>query len=183
MTDYEVSTTTDSSSGKTPSSVGGLVLVKTSKPKSVNQVHDQTLFLFSTLVILSQDVKIPLVGDTSDSKFWVTLLTVFVYMEAFLRMVMYPGISVELLTLIRDDTFRHIRRLINDSLCKVSRRSFSVTLLSSLILGRTWAKRTIRRVSSTSLRRVGTTPPTTDLPFRLTVTVTFASSLSPLRTN
>jgi hypothetical protein len=30
---------------------------------------------------------------------------------------------------------------------------------------------------------VGTTPPTTDLPFRLTVTVTFASSLSPLRTN
>ena len=32
--------------------------------------------------------------------------------------VMYPGMSVELLILIRDDTFRLIRKLVNDPLCK-----------------------------------------------------------------
>jgi hypothetical protein len=77
MTDYEVPTTTVSSSDKTPSSIGALVLVKSSKPKSVNQVYDQTLLFFSTLVILSQDVKMLVVGGVSDVKIWVTLLPVF----------------------------------------------------------------------------------------------------------
>ena len=47
-----------------------------------------------------------------------SLLPVFVYMEAFLTAVMYPGMSVELLILIREDTFRLIRKIINDPLCK-----------------------------------------------------------------
>ena len=79
MTDYEVPTTTVSSSSKVPSSIGDLVLVKSSKPKSVNQVYDQTLLLFSTLVILSQTVKMPVVGGVSDGKIWVTLLPVLVF--------------------------------------------------------------------------------------------------------
>ena len=83
MTGYEVPTTTSSSSSKTPSSIGALVLVKSSKPKSVNQEYDQTRLLFSTLVILSQDVKMPVVGGVSDGKIWVTLLPVFVDMEVF----------------------------------------------------------------------------------------------------
>ena len=111
-------TTTVSSSSKAPSSIGALVFVKSSKPKSVNQVYDQTLLLFSTLVILSQDVKMPVVGGVSDGKIWVTLLPVFVYMETFLTPVMYPGMSVELLNLICDDTFGLIRKLINYPLCK-----------------------------------------------------------------
>ena len=79
MTDYEVPTTTASSSSKVPSSVVALVLVKSSKPKSVNQVYDQTLLLFSTLMILSQTVKMPVVGGVSDGKIWVTLLPVLVF--------------------------------------------------------------------------------------------------------
>ena len=46
-------------------------------------MYDQTRLLFSTLVILSQDVKMPVVGGVSDGKIWVTLLPVFVDMEAF----------------------------------------------------------------------------------------------------
>ncbi len=83
MPDYEVPTTTGSSSSKDPSSTGALVIVKVSSPKSVNQVYDQTRLLFSTLVILSQDVKMPVVGGVSDGKIWVTLLPVFVDMEVF----------------------------------------------------------------------------------------------------
>ena len=91
MTGYEVPTTTASSSSKAPSSIGALVLVKSSKPKSVNQEYDQTRLLFSTLVILSQDVKMPVVGGVSDGKIWVTLLPVFVYMEAFFDCGHVPG--------------------------------------------------------------------------------------------
>ena len=72
-------TTTASSSSKAHSSIGALVLVKSSKPESVNQVYDQTRLLFSTLVILSQDVKMPVVGGVSDGKIWVTLLPVLVF--------------------------------------------------------------------------------------------------------
>ncbi len=39
-------------------------------------------------------------------------------MEAFLTAVMYPGMSVDLLILIREDSFRIIRKVINDPLCK-----------------------------------------------------------------
>ena len=118
MTAYEVPTATGSSSSKTTTSFGGQVLVKTTKPKTVQQVFDNTRLLFSSLVLLSQNVTMPVVGGEADGKVWVTLLPVFVYMEAFLTAVMYPGMSVDLLILIRDDTFRLIRKIINDPLCK-----------------------------------------------------------------
>ena len=110
---------TASASKKAPS-VGGLVVIKASKPRSINHVYDQTRLLFSTLVILSQDVKMPVEGGALEGKTWVTLLPVFVYMEAFLAAVMYPGMHVDLLLLIRDDSFRHIRKLVNDPSCKRS---------------------------------------------------------------
>ena len=118
MTTYEMPTATGSSSSKTASSFGGQVLVKTTKPRTVQQVFDNTRLLFSSLVLLSQNVTIPVVGDEVDGKVWVTLLPVFVYMEAFLTAVMYPGMSVDLLILIREDTFRLIRKIINDPLYK-----------------------------------------------------------------
>ena len=69
---------TASASKKAPS-VGGLVVIKASKPRSINHVYDQTRLLFSTLVILSQTVKLPVVGGVSDGKIWVTLLPVLVF--------------------------------------------------------------------------------------------------------
>ena len=80
------------------------MIVKVTKSKSVQQVFDQTLLFFSSLVLLSQNVTLPVVGDDSDDKVWVTLLPVFVYMEVFLTAVMYPGMSVELLILTHGKT-------------------------------------------------------------------------------
>jgi len=94
------------------------VLVKTTKPKTVQQVYDNTRMFFSSLVLLSQNVTMPTTGGEADGKIWVTLLPVFVYMEDFLTTVMYPGMSVDLLILIREDTFRLIRQIINEPLCQ-----------------------------------------------------------------
>ena len=73
---------------------------------------------FSSLVLLSQNVTMSTTGGEADGKVWVTLLPVFVYMDDFLTTVMYPGMSVDLLILIREDSFRIIRKVINDPLCK-----------------------------------------------------------------
>ena len=75
-------TATGSSSRKTASGLGGQVLVKTTKPKTVQHVYDNTRLFF------------------------------------FLTAVMYPGMSVDLLMLIREDTFRLIRQIINEPLCQ-----------------------------------------------------------------
>ena len=90
MPAYEVSTTTGSSSTKASSSATGMVLAKASRPKSVVHVFEQTRLLFSTLVLLSQNVKVPVENGSSDAKVWVTLLPVFVYLDAFLTAVLYP---------------------------------------------------------------------------------------------
>jgi len=118
MTAYEMPTATGASSSKAASGLGGQVLVKTTKPKTVQHVYDNTRMFFSSLVLLSQNVTMPPTGGEADGKVWVTLLPVFVYMEAFLTAVMYPGMSVDLLILIREDSFRIIRKVINDPLCK-----------------------------------------------------------------
>jgi len=118
MTAYEMPTATGASSSKAASGLGGQVLVKTTKPKTVQHVYDNTRMFFSSLVLLSQNVTMPPTGGKADGKVWVTLLPVFVYMEAFLTAVMYPGMSVDLLILIREDSFRIIRKIINDPLCK-----------------------------------------------------------------
>ena len=83
MPAYEVSTTTGSSSTKASSGATGMVLAKASKPKSVAQVFEQTRLLFCTLVLLSQNVKVPTDDGSSDGKVWVTLLPVFVYLDVF----------------------------------------------------------------------------------------------------
>jgi regulator of replication initiation timing len=117
MTAYEMPTATGSTSSKASSGLGGQVLVKSTRPKTVQQVYDNTRLFFSSLVLLSQNVTMPTTGGEADGKNWVTLLPVFVYMEAFLTAVMYPGMSVDLLILIREDTFRLIRQIINEPLC------------------------------------------------------------------
>ena len=101
-----------------PSTTGRQVVVETTRSKTVQEVYDNTLLFFSNLVLLSQNVTMPTTGDETDGKVWVTLLPVFVYMEALLTVVMYPGMSVELLILIREDTFLLIRKIINDPLWK-----------------------------------------------------------------
>jgi regulator of replication initiation timing len=111
-------TSTGSSSSKASSDLGGQVLVKTTKPRTVRQVYDNTRMFFSSLVLLSQNVTMPTTGGEADGKIWVTLLPVFVYMEDFLTTVMYPGMSVDLLILIREDTFLLIRQIINEPLCQ-----------------------------------------------------------------
>jgi hypothetical protein len=59
MTSYEMPTATGPSPRKTVSGLGGQVLVKTTKPKTVLQVYDNTLLFFNSLVLLSQNVTIP----------------------------------------------------------------------------------------------------------------------------
>ena len=88
------------------------------KPKTVQHVYDNTRLFFSSLVLLSQNITMPTTGEEADGKVWATLLPVFVYMEAFLTSVMYLGMSVDLLMLIREDTFRLISQIINEPLCQ-----------------------------------------------------------------
>jgi hypothetical protein len=105
---------------------------------------------------------------------------------------MYPEMSVELLLLIRDDTFRLIRKLINDPLCKctldsvlleVSDRFEEILLGYALKLPYPGSGTTAKILSSAFSRRVGTTRPTTAPPFRLTETVSFVGSLRPSTTS
>jgi hypothetical protein len=66
MTAYEMPTVTGSTSSKAASGLGSQVLVKTTKPKTVQQVYDNTRMFFSRLVLLSQNVTIPTTGGEAD---------------------------------------------------------------------------------------------------------------------
>ena len=61
-------TATGSSSTKASSGLGGQVLVKTTKPRTVQQVYDNTRMFFSSLVLLSQNVTMPTTGGEADGK-------------------------------------------------------------------------------------------------------------------
>jgi len=91
---------------------GGVeVMPGKSTPRSPFHVYKQTRMLLFTMVLLVQDTLI--VNDRHETVCWLTLLPVFVYMEALLSVMTYKGMTLSGFILFRDETFRMIRTIVN----------------------------------------------------------------------
>ncbi len=98
-------------SGYSKKADGVDVMPEKSTPRSPFHVYKQTRMLLFTMVFLAQDTL--MVNDRNETVCWLTLLPVFVYMEALLSVMTYKGMTLPGFILFRDETFRMLRAIVN----------------------------------------------------------------------